>query len=126
MNKNLSSPASRGLPVNAWGWGALLLGYYQGQQLVYCGRVGTGFTETSLRVLTRRLKAIQSDVCPYTVRPTSAQLRGVTWVKPKLVAHVSFAARTNDGILRHAVFHGLREDKTRSGSFLGKREDGAS
>ena len=93
------------------GLGALLLGYYRDKQLVYCGRVGTGFSETSLQDLSRRLKRISSDDCPYAVRPTSAQLRGVSWVQPKLVAQVSFAARTNDGILRHAVFHGLREDK---------------
>lgn len=93
------------------GFGALLLGYYHDDQLVYCGRVGTGFSESSLKELSRALKSLESDTCPYTTRPTVAQRRGVTWVAPKLVAEVSFVARTNDGILRHAVFHGLREDK---------------
>ncbi len=93
------------------GFGALLLGYYRDEDLVYCGRVGTGFSETSLRELKAKLKKLETDKCPYTKRPAGAQLRGVTWLKPQLVAEISFAARTNDGILRHAVFHGLREDK---------------
>ncbi len=95
----------------AYGFGALLLGYYQEEELMYCGRVGTGFTETSLRELTRRLKQLETDECPYAVRPKGPQLRGVTWLEPRLVAEISYATRTSDGILRHSVFHGLREDK---------------
>ncbi len=78
---------------------------------MYCGRVGTGFTETSLRELTHRLKQLETDECPYAVRPKGPQLRGVTWLEPRLVAEISYATRTSDGILRHSVFHGLREDK---------------
>ncbi len=95
----------------AYRFGALLLGYYQEEELMYCGRVGTGFTETSLRELTRRLKQLETDECPYAVRPKGPQLRGVTWLEPRLVAEISYATRTSDGILRHSVFHGLREDK---------------
>lgn len=93
------------------GFGALLLGYYQGKDLVYCGRVGTGFTELSLRELTRRLKSIETDECPYAKTPQRSQLRGVRWVEPELVAEISYATITDEGLLRHAVFHGLREDK---------------
>ena len=102
------------------GFGALLLGYYDGQDLVYCGRVGTGFTETSLRELTSRLKKLETDKCPYARSPDRSQQRGVTWLEPKLVAEISYAARTEEGLLRHAVFHGLREDKLASQVVLEK------
>lgn len=93
------------------GFGALLLGYYEDKELKYCGRVGTGFTEASLRELTQRFKELETDKCPYAHPPRRDQQRGVTWLEPKLVAEVSYGTRTSDGILRHAVFHGLREDK---------------
>ena len=93
------------------GFGALLLGYYDGRDLIYCGRVGTGFSETSLRDLTKRLKSLEFSKCPYTRTPERSQSKGVTWLEPKCVAEISYATRTQDGLLRHAVFHGLREDK---------------
>lgn len=93
------------------GFGALLLGYYKDKELVYCGRVGTGFTQTSLRELTKRLKQLETDECPYADPPRRDQQRGVTWLRPELVCEVSYGTRTSDGLLRHAVFHGLREDK---------------
>ncbi len=91
-------------------FGALLLGIYHGDELRYCGRVGTGYTEDSLRELKRRFAPLASDECPFARTPTAAQLRGVHWLQPKLVAQISYATRTADGLLRHAVFHGLRED----------------
>ncbi|MGN6545082.1 MAG: DNA ligase D [Aureliella sp.] len=93
------------------GFGALLLGYYQDKELKYCGRVGTGFTEVSLRDLAQRFEDLKTDKCPYAHPPRRDQQRGVTWLEPKLVAEISYGTRTSDGILRHAVFHGLREDK---------------
>ncbi len=97
---------------NRKGLGALLLGYYRDKRLVYCGRVGTGFNETSLKDLVARMKPLKTDVCPFDDAPTGAQLRGVHWLRPKLVAEISYATRTDDGILRQSVFHGLREDKS--------------
>lgn len=92
-------------------FGSLLLGYYQGENLVYCGRVGTGFTQQSLRDLGRRLKALRRESCPFEPPPPRAARRGVTWVKPELVAEVEFSGWTDDGVLRHPSFQGLREDK---------------
>src|SRR5262249_28536064 len=93
------------------GFGALLLGYYRGEQLVYCGRVGTGFTTDSLRQLTSALKSRGQREAPVAGPLTRAQLRGAMWVKPDLVGEVEFTEWTGDGLLRHPSFQGLREDK---------------
>jgi bifunctional non-homologous end joining protein LigD len=93
-------------------FGALLLGYYEGQRLVYCGRVGTGFTEDSLKQIESELATRRSRSPAFHNPPTGSQRRGVTWVRPELVAEVEFAQWTDDGLLRHPVFHGLREDKS--------------
>jgi bifunctional non-homologous end joining protein LigD len=77
-------------------------------RLRYAGRVGTGFTRESLRELRRRLAAIEIDAPPFESPP---RVRGVHWVKPTLVAEVSFTEMTRDGRLRHPSFEGLREDK---------------
>ena len=93
--------------------GALLVGYYRGpSELVYCGRVGTGFTEQSLRDLRRSLQPLTQKTCPFSNPPAGVAARGVIhWVKPKVVVEVAFAAWTDDGLLRHASFQGIREDK---------------
>lgn len=75
------------------GFGALLLGYYDEGKLVYCGRVGTGFTHDSLRDLHRQLKALHADSPPFHDPPTGVVARGVSWVKPMLVAEVAFTDR---------------------------------
>jgi bifunctional non-homologous end joining protein LigD len=93
------------------GFGALLLGFYTGKDLVYCGRVGTGFTSTSLRQIQAELAKRAVDSPPFVNPPTATSRRGVTWVRPELVAEVEFTEWTNDGQLRHPSFQGLREDK---------------
>ncbi|HUG69184.1 MAG TPA: DNA ligase D [Pirellulaceae bacterium] len=92
-------------------FGALLLGYYDNDRLVYCGRVGTGFTEDSLQQIKSELAPRRTDSPAFDNPPTGSQRRGVTWVRPELVAEVEFAQWTDDEQLRHSVFHGLREDK---------------
>ncbi len=93
-------------------FGALLLGYYdQQRRLIYSGRVGTGFTEESLAELAEQLRRRQTGDRPLDGMPSGASTRGVTWVRPELVAEVEFAQWTDDGIVRHASFQGLREDK---------------
>jgi bifunctional non-homologous end joining protein LigD len=93
--------------------GALLVGYFRGHsQLVYCGRVGTGYTESSLRELHARLRPLARGSSPFQEPPSGVAARGVIhWVKPQLVVEVEFAAWTDDAILRHASFQGIREDK---------------
>jgi bifunctional non-homologous end joining protein LigD len=91
--------------------GALLLGYYADRELHFCGRVGTGFDDATLRQLHATLRPLAQRDPPFAQAPTGAAARGVHWVAPKLVAEVSFTEWTSDGILRHPVFHGLRSDK---------------
>jgi bifunctional non-homologous end joining protein LigD len=93
------------------GFGALLLGFYQGDNFIYAGRVGTGFNNTSLRHLHTALKKIKRKTSPFSKGLSRADSRGVTWVTPELVAEVEFTEWTNEGLLRHPSFQGLREDK---------------
>jgi bifunctional non-homologous end joining protein LigD len=93
------------------GFGALLLGYYERGELIYAGRVGTGFTTQSLRQLASELKKRRTDTPPFKNPPKGSMRRGVTWVTPELVGEVEFTEWTSDGILRHPSFQGLREDK---------------
>jgi bifunctional non-homologous end joining protein LigD len=92
-------------------FGALLLGYYDGNDLRYCGRVGTGFTHESLRQVKAELRRRTVEAAPFINPPRGAPNRHVTWVRPELVCEVEFSQWTRDGILRHPSFQGLREDK---------------
>jgi bifunctional non-homologous end joining protein LigD len=94
------------------GFGALLLGVYDADgNLHYAGRVGTGFTETTLSQLSRQFPKLQRNSSPFAGKLTGLQLRGVHWLTPKLVGEVRFAQWTDSRIVRHAAFVGLREDK---------------
>ncbi len=89
--------------------GALLLGYYDGHDLVYAGKVGTGFDEATLHRLHQRLSAITRDTSPFTrglVREA-----GSHWVQPEMVVQIGFTEWTRDGKLRHSRYQGLRTDK---------------
>jgi bifunctional non-homologous end joining protein LigD len=94
--------------------GALLLATYAKGQLVYRGRVGTGFSENSLRDLHRKLAPLCGGQPTLTHAPSGAEARAAHWVRPELVAEVSFSGFTQDGLLRHSTFLGLREDKAAS------------
>ena len=92
------------------GFGALLLGYYDGADLVYAGKVGTGFDTATLRSLHERLsRTEQDDVADHQ---RSGPRAGAHWVRPKLVAQVAFSEWTRDGKLRHPRYLGLRTDKS--------------
>ena len=91
--------------------GALALGAYEGNRLIYVGRVGTGFTQRTARELWQALQPLRAKVSPFADPLDAVQSRGVHWVRPKLVAQVQYRAWTRDGLLRHAAFKGLREDK---------------
>lgn len=92
------------------GLGALLLGYYEGHELVYAGKVGTGFDTATLRSLRERLSAIEQDKSPFTLGAGSPE-PGTRWVQPKLVAQIGFTEWTREGKLRHPRYTGLRTDK---------------
>ena len=91
------------------GFKSLLVGTWDGDKLVYRGRVGTGFDERDLTDLSARLADISRKTSPFAEVPR--EVRRSRWVKPELVAEISFTELTGDGILRHPSFLGLREDK---------------
>jgi bifunctional non-homologous end joining protein LigD len=91
--------------------GALLLAVEREGDLAYAGRVGTGFSDQSLRELHEKLVPLRQREPSVVHPPRGADARGVHWVKPRLVAEVAFTGFTDDGLLRHPTFQGLREDK---------------
>jgi bifunctional non-homologous end joining protein LigD len=92
------------------GIGALLLGTYDKDGVLqYAGNVGSGFNESTLRDLKKKLSALETDVSPFP--PKAVAGRKHHWVKPKLIAEVSFSEWTSSGSIRHGVFQGLRSDK---------------
>lgn len=94
-------------------FGALLLGLHDSDsgELRYAGKVGTGFNETTLKSILAQLKPLQAKSAAVVNPPSGFEAKGVHWLKPKLLAEVAFAEMTKDGSVRHAVFHGLRNDK---------------
>ena len=94
-------------------FGALLLGLHDrdSDELRYAGKVGTGFNETTLKSILAQLKPLQVKTAAVVNPPSGFEAKGVHWLKPKLLAEVAFAQMTKDGSVRHAVFHGLRDDK---------------
>ncbi len=107
------------------GVGALLLGYYDDEgELIYVGRVGTGFSEATSRALREQLDGMIMDQQPFAAIPAAAK-RDVIWVEPRLVCEVEYRSWTHDGRLRHASFQGLREDKPAQSVHL-ERANGAS
>jgi bifunctional non-homologous end joining protein LigD len=93
------------------GFGALLLGYFADGQFVYAGRVGTGFDNRTLTDLRRRLDKIVQPRSPFVTIPARERVPGIQWVRPQLVAQIAFSTWTDAGVVRHASFLGLREDK---------------
>jgi bifunctional non-homologous end joining protein LigD len=91
--------------------GALLLGYYDGGDLRYAGKVGTGFTRETLHDLSAKLAPLKRDRSPFA---DEVRERTATWVEPELVAQVGFSEWTRDHRLRHPRFLGLRDDKAAS------------
>lgn len=89
-------------------FGAILVGYYQGKELIYCGKVGTGFDHAALASLHAEFMKRRSEKPAFAHPPRE---KGVIWVKPELLAQVRFAEWTHDGVLRQPVFLGLRQDK---------------
>ncbi len=92
------------------GLGALLVGRYRGERLVYAGRVGTGFTHAVARDLRRRLAAIGQAACPFEPPPSGPLMRTGHWVKPTLVCEATFIEKTAAGVLRAPSFQGLKPD----------------
>jgi ATP-dependent DNA ligase len=93
------------------GLGALLVGYYEGDDLVFAGRIGTGFDTKLLLELRARLEASEIAATPFTRAVGLPRLRA-HWVRPELVVQVGFIEWTVNGKLRHPRLLGVRTDKT--------------
>ncbi len=104
-------------------FGAILVGYYKGNRLLFAGKVGSGFTQKSLSILHKKFQSEARDECRFVDLPskqggqwvqgiTPSMMREMHWVKPVFVAQIKFAEWTRDGKLRQPVFLGLREDKS--------------
>ena len=91
------------------GFGALLIGYYEGDDLIYAGKVGTGFSDAFLGDFHGKLCRHRRKTCPFTNYDGASDK--ITWVSPKFVAEVNFTEWTTGGKLRHPRFLGLRSDK---------------
>ena len=94
------------------GFRSLLLAAKEKRKLTYVGKVGTGFNAKLMAELMGRMELLEVDKAPVEV-PRDDQ-KGAHWIKPKLVAEIAFSEFTDDGILRHPSFMGLREDKPAS------------
>jgi len=92
-------------------FGSLLLAGYNAEgKLAYAGRVGTSFSQETLEEVGARLRQLERKTSP--LESNTGQAPGKAhWVTPKLIAEVAYTEVTGDGLLRHPVFHGLREDK---------------
>lgn len=92
------------------GFGALLVGYYDGDDFVYAGKVGTGLDTKMLLELRAKFDKIELKKPPFT-RAIGLPRKGGHWVKPQVVVQVSFLEWTGDGKMRHSRLIGIRTDK---------------
>jgi DNA ligase D-like protein (predicted ligase) len=109
-------------PAGSQGVDALLVGYYEGRDLRFAGKVRAGLVPHVRRELRKQLEPLEIDECPFVNLPdakssrwsggiTADQMSEMHWVRPKLVARIRFVEWTAEGRLRHAAFLGLRTDK---------------
>ncbi len=101
---------------------AVILGYYEGDRLLYAARTRNGFTPAVRARLMQTFRSLETRVCPFANLPearsgrwgqglTKAKMADCRWLQPLLVAQIEFVEWTADQHLRHATFIGLREDK---------------
>jgi len=91
-------------------FGAIILGKYYNKELKYIGHSGSGFNEKNLKEIYQKFQSLITEKCPFRKEPKTNM--PVTWIKPKLVCEVKFSEWTDEKILRHPIFVGLREEKT--------------
>lgn len=113
-----------GYTVGATMFDALIVGYYEASRLMYVARTRAGFTPASRAEVWRKMRAIETNECPFVNLPespgghwgrdsglTAEKMSACRWVKPLLVAQIEYVEWTEDNHLRHSQFIGLRDDK---------------
>lgn len=98
--------SDKGIPFSS-----LILGFYEKGKLIYAGRAGTGYTNAMRIELRKILDRMVVKKRPFEVIPKDPGLRKAVWTEPKLVGEVAFTEWTDEGVIRHPSFQGLREDK---------------
>ncbi len=105
------------------GVSSLLLGVYDGEDLVYAGRAGTGIREADMKILENKFENIKRTDSPFKLTPKARTREKLTWLEPELVAEIKFAEWTKDNLLRQASFKGIRADKNPKDIKIEKPED---
>jgi len=114
-----------GYTASAKNFDALVIGYYEGDTLIYAARTRNGFTPASRAELFKKIKPLVIKECPFANLPekkagrwgaglTAAKMAECIWLKPRLVGQFEFVEWTSDNHIRHSRFMGLREDKRAS------------
>ena len=111
-----------GYTIGTKAFDALIIGYYEGERLLYATRTRNGFTPALRVQLFKKLRPLEIPDCPFANLPeagsgrwgqglTKAKMADCRWLKPQLVGQFEFLEWTGDNHLRHAKFVSLREDK---------------
>lgn len=98
--------SEKGIPFSS-----LILGFYDKGKLIYAGRAGTGYTNAMRVELRKKLDRMVINKRPFAELPKDPGLRRAVWTEPKLVGEIAFTEWTDEGVIRHPSFQGLREDK---------------
>lgn len=104
------------------GFDYLLVGYYEGPELIFIAKIRNGFTPSLRRDVARKFASLRTSVCPFANLPepasarrgeavTAEVMKKIRWLRPKLVAQIEFTEWTKGNHLRHSRFVGLRDDK---------------